>query len=283
LTAAQGRWPQATRNLEQALELDPRNFLMLQQLALIYEAQARYADEDQAYQRALTIKPGDPTTRLYRTEVQVIWRADLRPYQTFVGQLTAENPVLAAQLEDVIYAFCERTPAAMERSLRSYPDEGVIMNDTRVPKSYWQGVMARFQGDAAGTRAAFNLARQQVEEQIRSRPESAASLSLLGLIDAGLDRKEDAIRAGLRACEIAPVSKDAINGVALVANLAEIYAWSGEKDLAIDRIVKVHRVPNYLAYGLLKLHPVWDPLRGEPRFEELVASLAPKDAATSLR
>ena len=72
------------------------------------------------------------------------------------------------------------------------------------------------------------------------------------------------------------MSKDAIDGAALAINLAQIYVWTGEKDRAIEQIAAVKRVPNTLSYGVLKLHPYWDPLRGDPRFEKIVASLAPK-------
>ena len=84
------------------------------------------------------------------------------------------------------------------------------------------------------------------------------------------------LREGRRGCELLPVSNDAIDGVVLAANLAQIYAWTGEKDLAIEQIAAVERVPNRLSYGLLKLHPYWDSLRGDPRFEKIVASVAPK-------
>ena len=125
-------------------------------------------------------------------------------------------------------------------------------------------------------RAAFTNARAEVAKIVENQPEFAAALSLLGMIDAGLGRKEEALREGRRACELLPISKDAIDGVALAANLAQIYAWTGERDLAIDQIAAVERVPNYLSYGFLKLQPFWDTLRGDARFEQIVASLAPK-------
>ena len=96
------------------------------------------------------------------------------------------------------------------------------------------------------------------------------------MIDAGLDRKEEAVKEGQRACELLPISKDAIDGTFLVMNLAQIYAWIGDKDRAVEQIAAVERVPNPLSYGLLKLHPDWDSLRGDPRFEKIVASLAAK-------
>ena len=73
-----------------------------------------------------------------------------------------------------------------------------------------------------------------------------------------------------------PISEDAKDGIDLAIKLAQIYAWTGEKDLAIEQIEMIQRVPNPLSYGLLKLHPHWGPLRGNPRFKQIVASLAPK-------
>jgi hypothetical protein len=115
-----------------------------------------------------------------------------------------------------------------------------------------------------------------VEKILEKQSNFAAALSLLGVIDAGLGRKEEALREGRRACELLPISKDAIDGAALAINLAQIYAWTGDKDLAIEQIASVQRIPNLLSYGLLKLHPYWDSLRGDLRFEKIVASLAPK-------
>ena len=124
--------------------------------------------------------------------------------------------------------------------------------------------------------SAFSAARSEVEKILEKQPNFAAALSLLGVIDAGLGRKEEGLREGRRACELLPISKDAIDGAALAVNLAQIYAWTGETDLAIEQIASVERVPNLLSYGLLKLHPYWDSLRGDARFEKIVASLAPK-------
>ena len=98
------------------------------------------------------------------------------------------------------------------------------------------------------------------------------------MIDAGLGRKEDALREGRRAIELLPVTKDSINGAHMIEHFAVIAAWVGEKDLACEQLAIATRVPGILSYGSLKLLPSWDPLRGDPRFEKIVASLAPKDA-----
>ncbi len=272
----EGHWAAATRNMERALELDPRNFFILQQLALTYFSQRRYADEARTYDRALTIVPTDPYTRVLRALVALDWRADIKPFQTTLATLVAENPSVAPDIDPPLYALCERTATAAGRALTNYPPEGVAINGVNYPHAYWEGVVARLQGDSAKARTAFTAARTEVEKVVKQQPDFAAALSLLALVDDGLDRKEEALREGRRACELLPISKDAIDGADLAINLAQIYAWSGEKDLAIAQIAELAHVPSTLSYGLLKLHPYWDSLRGDPRFETIVASLAPK-------
>ena len=272
----EGHWEAATRNLERAVELDPRNFFILQQLALTYQSQRRYADEARTYDRALTIVPADPNTRILRALIALDWRADIKPFQATLATLVAENPSVAADVDLPRYALCERTAAAATRTLTNYPREGVVNNGVNFPYVYWEGAVARYQGDSAKARTAFTAARREVEKTVEEQPDFAAGFSLLGMIDAGLERKEEALREGRRGCELLPISKDAIDGADLAINLAQIYAWTGEKDRAIEQIAAVEHVPNTLSYGLLKLHPYWDSLRGDPRFEKIVASLAPK-------
>jgi len=272
----EGHWEEATPNIERALELDPRNFFILQQLALTYQSQRRYVDEAPIYDRALTIVPADPNSRILRALAALDWRADIKPFQTMLATLVAENPSVAPDVDLPLYALCERTAAAATRTLTNYPREGVANNGVNFPYAYWEGAVARCQGDSAKARTAFAAARREVEKTVEKQPDFAAALSLLGMIDAGLERKEEAFREGRRGCELLPISKDAIDGADIAINLAQIYAWTGEKDRAIEQIAAVERVPNTLSYGLLKLHPYWDSLRGDPRFEEIVTSLAPK-------
>jgi TolB-like protein/Tfp pilus assembly protein PilF len=273
----EGHWEGATRNMEHALELDPRNLFILQQLALTYQTQHRYADEARIYDRALSIMPGDPYTRGLRALVELDWRADIKPFQNTLAAVVAENPSAAPDVDIPLYALCERTAAAAARTLTSYPRDGETTEyGVNCPRAYWEGVVARWQGDSAKAQSAFMAARSEVEKLLAKQPDFPAAISLLGVIDAGLGRKEQAIQEGLHACELLPISKDAISGVALAINLAQIYTWTGEKHRAIEQIEAVGRVPNPLSYGLLKLHPYWDSLRGDPRFEKIVTSLAPK-------
>jgi hypothetical protein len=117
------------------------------------------------------------------------------------------------------------------------------------------------------------------EKIIQAQPNYGPALCVLGLIDPGLGRKDDALREGQRAVELLPVEKDAMEGSAMIEYLSIIAAWVGEKDLACQQLAIGIRSPSALNYGALKLLPFWDPLRGDPRFEKIVASLAPKEAS----
>jgi serine/threonine-protein kinase len=112
---------------------------------------------------------------------------------------------------------------------------------------------------------------------MRDQPDYAAGLCALGVIDAALGNKEDAIREGERAVELIPVGKSALDGPMLIKYLAVIHAWAGDKDRALGQLAKAAKLPgSHVTYGHLRLNPIWDPLRGDPRFEAIIASLAPK-------
>jgi hypothetical protein len=130
--------------------------------------------------------------------------------------------------------------------------------------------------DDAKAQSAFIAARAEQEKTVQAQPDYGPALCVLGLIDAGLGRKEEALREARRAVELLAVEKDAINGPAMIKYLAMIAAWVGDNDLACEQLATAVRLPNSPSYGQLKLLPFWDPLRGDPRFEEIVASLAPK-------
>ena len=273
----EGRWEEATRNMERVVELEPRDLGSLSDLIEIYHYQRRYADELRTYDRALAIVPGDPDTLLDRAKVAIDWRADMKPYETMQGTMVAEKirADRSMQIYHPNYTLCQRSAAAASRILRNYPRDGVI-GGVNIPYSYWEGVVSRWQGNSEMAHNAFTAARSEVEKTLDKQPEFPQALSLLGMINAGLGRKEEALHHGRRACELVPIKKDAMDGVDYAINLAQIYAWLGEKELAIEQIEMVQRFPNPLSYGLLKLHPHWDSLRGHPRFEKIVASLAPK-------
>ena len=145
-----------------------------------------------------------------------------------------------------------------------------------VPTSVWQGVIARGKGDAAGAREAFGRARTAIETQLSQRSDDPILLANLGLIDAGLSRKEEAVRGGRRAVELRPLAVDADDGAILLNTLAMIYAWAGDTNAAMDQLLFMAKTPGGPAYGQLKYDPAWDAVRGDPRFNAMLAELEPR-------
>jgi serine/threonine-protein kinase len=274
----QGRWNECIRNFERAIELDPRNFYTLQQMALGYQTLRRYADEVRVLDRALTIVPNNVDTKVARAQVELLWHADTRPLHNTIETVLAENPSLAPSLADtwLTLALCERDLPAASRAVAALGNNAITSDAISLSPAFAQGLVAKVQGDAALTQTFFTKARTEQEEKIRAQPDYAPALCVLGLIDAGLGRKDDALREGKRAMELLPISKDSVNGARMIEYFTITAAWAGDKDLAIRQVDYGIQSLTDLSYGQLKLHPYWDSLRGDPRFEKIVQSLAPK-------
>jgi TolB-like protein/Flp pilus assembly protein TadD len=274
----QGRWSESTKNLERASELDPQNPAVLQQIASSYYLLRRYADEARALDRAIALAPKDAALRASRAEIEIDWHADARPLISTIGAIIAED---SREAENIAYlwlraSLCERDFDSAPHALAAMPIAGCYEETIPFPRGWCEGVVAQMRGDTRAARAAFIRARTEAAKLVAEQPDYAQALCVLGMADAALGHKEDAIREGRRAVELLPVAKDAINGVLLVQYLALIYAWTGEKDLALEQLAVAANLPGYLSYGELRLHPYWDLLRGDPRFEKIVATLAPK-------
>ncbi len=267
----QARWNESVRNYEEALELDPRNLYTLRQLSLSYQLMRRFAESAATLDRALALAPQDANMRTLRAWLDLQWRADPKPLHVTLEALFNESPVAAAEAAEawLDLALCERDPVLAERAMATIGN-GFNHNQFFFSVTFLKACVARAFGDDAAARKAFTAARTEVERTVREQPDYAPPLCVLGLIDAGLGRKEEAIREGRRASELLPVTKDALNGAHIMQHLGLIYAWTGEKDLAIKQIAATLQVPSLLSYGQLRLHPFWDPLRGDPRFEKLV-------------
>jgi TolB-like protein/Tfp pilus assembly protein PilF/predicted Ser/Thr protein kinase len=273
-----GNQEEAVRDLERAIDLDPRNFLVLEQTALSYYFLGRYADEAAVLDRMLAIRPNDTETKVTRAFVELYWKADIRPLHQLMDELRAKGhgaiqSVAAGWLE---CALAERDPAAAADALAALGENTLGNTIPRYSPRFVEGLIARMTNDGAKARAAFIAARAEQDKLVRADPNDSGALCVLGLIDAALGRKEEALREGWRAVGLLPVEKDATNGRRVIAVLANIAAWVGDNDLACQQLAIVIHSRHEISYGELKLLPFWDPLRGDPRFEKIVASLAPK-------
>jgi eukaryotic-like serine/threonine-protein kinase len=275
----QGRWEKSLEELKQALELNPRDFSILQQISLTYEALRRYEEMAATLDRVLAIAPKDIPSRVRRALVDFEERGDFKPLRAAIQTILAEDPHAALGLVNprLSLVLCERDSVAAERALSDMGASGCFDESIPFPNGWCEGLVAWFHGDKSSARAALENARKELREKVQNQSNYAAALCALGVVDAMLGNKEAAIREGERAVELMPTSKNAIDGATLVRYLAVIYTWTGEKSRAIQRLAETTHLPgSHVSYGYLRLHPLWDPLRGDPRFEALVDSLAPK-------
>ena len=276
----QGRWTEALRNFERAVELDPRNVAYLTMTADICSCMSRYSEAVRFGRRALALSPHDNRLRIFLASQPLAERADIRPWRNELNAIVSENPGAAPSISEDLWccAILERDVAAAERALATIPPEGIQAYFGAVePREWYVGYTARIFDRPETARAAFAAARAILEKQLRENPDNALTWSFLGQVKAALGEKQEAIEAGQRACELWPLSREPRWGLRTLRHLAMIYAWVGEKDLALQQLSLYAGQPSFVDYGELKLDPDWDPLRGDPRFEKIVASLAPKD------
>jgi len=279
----QGRWHDAVRNLEHAMELDPRNFNILEAAAVTYSYMRDYGQAKVIFDRIIALEPKNIANRLWRACWIAFERADLRPVQGVLGKNFTDNPALLRTNGPWCFAMAlwARDPVAADRALAAITENtfGARMGSIVFTRAYAAGLVARMKGDEDGARAAFSAARTEQEKVVRAQPDDltqSVELCSLGLIDAALGRKQEALSEGRRAVELLPVTKSAIEGAEILYFYAAICAQVGERDLAIEQLKTLAKIPGGAHYGELRLDPFWDPLRGDPRFEKIVASLAPK-------
>jgi TolB-like protein/Tfp pilus assembly protein PilF len=274
----QGRWDEAIRNLEHAVDLDPRNAPTLGELGSVYLNLRKYGEAIATANRALALEPRSAFLRAFPAWIGVEADADMAPLRAVLNTIEAEGPSPAAQVAAPSFrlALRERDPSAAARALANIPSEGGVERNFQFPHAWYEGLLAKLRQDTPAARPAFMAARSETEKIVRTQPGNERAQSVLALIDAELGEKEKAIQEGRAACNMLPRSKDARDGVYLMNNLARIYALTGEKDLALEQLDLVSKIPSGPSYGGLRLDPEWDSLRGDPRFEKSVASLAPK-------
>ena len=278
----QGKSEEGLRALEQVVAIDPRNPFTLTQLSFSYEELRRYPEAKATFLRVLEITPGDVGVASSVALVDLAWRGQTAPLHQFIERLRNERPAILADAADNWFdcALAERDWPAAEQALTALGNNPFWGDGaTILSRQFGEGLLARAMHDDARAHKAFTAARLEQQEVVQKQKDYGPALCVLGLIDAALGNKEAALQEGRRAMELLPVEKDSLTGQALMAYFALIAAWTGEKDLALQQLATAAPTPGaalIASYGMLKLSPFWDPLRGDPRFEKIVASLAPK-------
>lgn len=274
-----GRHEEALRELERSVALDPRNTEVLGQLSLSYIRLRRYADARANCDRILALDPNNVEALMTRAYLPTLVTADTTPWHDAIESVRLNHPAEVRRIADswLMCALYERAAAWAEEALIAAGDNTPINSGPiHFNRPFAEAIIAHLEKDEPKAQAAFRVARAEQEKVIAAQPDYAPALCVLGMIDAALGRKEEALREGRQAIELLPPEKDALVGSTLVSYSAMLAAWVGERDLAFEQLAKVIHYPGVTDYGELKLSPFWDPLRDDPRFERIVASFAPQ-------
>jgi serine/threonine-protein kinase len=277
-------WEEAVQDLERAASLEPRDAPLRILLADTYRAIRRYEDFDRHVAHAIALTPANKLggLPLHRALGRLESTADIAPLraaftqQLAAGQLDASDKASG----EMNIAVWSHDAEAITRFLAT-PHGEVTFNGMAYPDAWFEALAARIRDDDAAATAAFTRARPQIEKRSLSTPSEGVPLSIVAIIDAGLGRKEQAIEEAKRACELSTFKSQNLDATTVRSNLAVVYAWTGENDLAIAELRKLVERPAashvvcQATYGDFRLNPFWDPLRHDPRFIEIVEKLAP--------
>ena len=270
----QGKWAESTANFEKAVSLDPKNANVLFNLGLNYMAQRDFETADKIFDRAIAADPQAFASRGMKSALAIAWKGDVgfveKQLSLVPGEFDPDGLVTAAR---VGILMLQRKFADALKLLQQFRGETLLYPDTGpCPKALLEGRLYLYQGDKTKAQAAFERARPVAEQLVRDAPGDPGRHVQLGAVLAGLGLKEEAVNEGRKAVESVPESQDAFEGPQATAALAEIYAWVGEYDEAFRLLDHLLKVPNGLTVPTLKLDPVWDPLRKDPRFQTLIDS-----------
>src|SRR5881409_1391678 len=264
----QGKWKESTANLERAASLSPKDAWVLQNLADNYYANRNFEAADKILDRAIEAAPKSFGARAEKATLAVDWKGDLSVMKKELTQVPPgvdpDGLVTFARMQ--LLLFQRKFPDALALLNQSPQD---VFHDDK-PREFFEGAIHTFSKDKEKALAAFKRARPVAEKALREGPSDASRHVTLGMILAGLGEKDAAIAEGRRAVELLPESQDALDGPKMTVELAQIYAWTGETDQALQLIDRSLSTPNGVTVPFLALDPMWDPLRDDPRFQALI-------------
>jgi tetratricopeptide (TPR) repeat protein len=277
-----GNWERAIKGFKESIALDPRNTATIRELTHTFLLSGQLKAADEGYDRLIELLPDQPILKVEKSWVAAA-RGDLGPLRLAIAALPASMAEVKAVLTMRLWiALDDRNWAQAKEIVEKFKggeDHAAFAFGRRpVPVGCYSILIARFEGENAGANPSFAQVRQQLNQKVQTSPESANFLSQLAVVDALLGDKEKAIAEAKRAVEMLPISKDAVEGPFIDANLAVVYAWTDEVDLAFETLIPLAKTPfGALLYSSLKTDPTFDPLRKDPRYQKLLAESAPKD------
>jgi len=286
VTRRQGQWDRSESYFNEAERLDPRNVYVLTQHALSYICLRRFPEALRKLDKVLDITPDDLETMVLKAAIAQA-EGDLPRASALLAPLhpAADDP---SALETQVYqAILERRPGpviARLKEILAKPDP--VLGYDNGELRFWLGWAQEVAGDHAAAQESWRQARSELEPFLKEQPENYVLIGDLALTNMGLGDKAAALTLAEQAMAAMPIEKDAVSGPAPIEILARVAARLGEPDRAIAALQKLLSIPSSgplaanlpLTAALLRLDPMFDPLRNDPRFQKLVASPTPKDA-----
>jgi serine/threonine-protein kinase len=268
----QGKWAESTANLKKAAELDPKNGAVLLNLAYSYMATRNFEAADKTFDRAIEAAPESFGSRALKGEVAIRWKGDVSVAEKELASVPPgiDPEGLVTLGRAGVLTLQRRFPEALQVIQQFHGETLPGYSTAPCPKGFLEGALYSYLGDKVKAQAAFERARVLAEQLVRESSDDSARHAQLGQILAGLGQKDAAIKEGKRAVELRPESQDAFDGPEATAALAQIYAWTGERDQAFSLLDHLLVTPGGITVPVLKLDPIWDPLRKDPRFQALI-------------
>jgi TolB-like protein/Tfp pilus assembly protein PilF len=264
----QGKWKESTANLERAASLSPKDSWVLQNLADNYYATRNFDAADKIFDRAIEAAPKSLGPRAEKAKLAVDWKGDLSVMEKELAEMsTGVDPDGLVTFSRMQLLLLQRKFSDALAVVKQLPQDA---SHFYKPRELFEGAIYTFLNDKEKALSAFERARPIAEKAVREGPDDASRHVTLGLILAGLGEKELAIAEGRRAVELLPESQDALDGPKMTVALAQIYAWTGESDEALQLLDRSLSTPNGITVSFLKLDPIWEPLRSDPRFQALI-------------
>ena len=269
----QGKMEQAKDNLLKAIKLNPRGSVLVQNLGETYSLLRNYPKSEISFNSALSLRPDEWTIYLRIAFLALVWKGDTEKARITLNEgeqySSSFNNNEIVYLKYLIEIYDRQYQTALE--LLSYEKYDAYENQfIYFHKYHLMAEIYGLMGESKMAQVNYDSARVDYESLIEEHLEDSRLYTSLGLVYAGLGRREDAIRAGKKGVELLPIGKEAWRGAYRLEDLSVIYARVGEFALAIDNLETLLSIPGDLSVNLLKLDPKWDPLRDHPRFIALL-------------
>ncbi|HET6576984.1 MAG TPA: protein kinase [Gemmatimonadales bacterium] len=266
-----GQWGQARADLERAVQLDPRSLVKSLDLFELHLRRREYAEAERYVDRALELEPDSPAY-IYKALLIVARDGDLAAATAVLNEGMRRAGTASIAFWVPQFDFGAALWRGMDDAMRAAVKGLTLDRFASDSAGYYlaRARTRRFDGDARAARVYFDSAARILERRSRARPDDPALHASLALAQAGLGRREDAIREGRRAVELRPASKDTWYGVDMLRNLAVVYATLGEADSTVTQLRTLLAVPSWISVPLLRVDPTWDGVREDPGFRALV-------------